>query len=397
MNIKRFGLVVLLIAGITAPDVRAQTGDSDSILNDPLVEYQARRGLSLLYNFEFERADVLFSQIDQRFPEHPIGPFLKALNTWWQILIDLSDESHDEAFFQEMETVIARSDRMLKRDRKNFDAMFFKSAALGFRGRLRSNRGEWYRAARDGVRAMDYVFAVADANPDNADYMFGRGLYDYYAAVIPERYSYTRPVMVFFPKGDRERGLRILERTAEHGRFIQTEAAYFLLQIYYVFENDRAKSLHYSTWLREQHPQNSFFHTFHGRALARWGEWTEAEQVFADVLQRHRKGQIGYNEASAEQALYYLGRIAMMSDDYNRALVHFQELDRVAARTDDDTYFKVLGRLRQGMTYDASGRRADAERMYRTVLSMKDWAGAHARAEQYLDSPYNINRAYFSR
>lgn len=397
MKITPFLLVVLLIGFIASRETIAQTRDGESVLNDPLVEYQAQRGLSLLYNFEFERADRLFSQIDARFPEHPIGPFLMALNTWWQILLDLSDESHDEAFFEQMETVIRRSDRMLRRDRRNFDAMFFKGAALGFRGRLRSNRGEWYRAARDGVRAMDYVFAVADADPDNADYMFGRALYDYYAAVIPDRYPYTRPVMVFFPKGDRERGIRLLERTATEGRFIQTEAAYFLLQIYYVFENDRAKSLHYAGWLREQHPQNSFFHTFQGRALARWGEWREAQEVFTEVLSRHRAQQTGYNAASAEQALYYLGRIAMMYSDYDQALTHLRELDRMAARTDEDTYFKVLGRLRQGMALDASGRRADAVRMYRTVLNMKDWSGAHARAEQYLDSPYNIGRASFGR
>lgn len=398
MPITRLLLLSLLVGLVCPPiDVNAQASDRASVLNDPLVEYQARRGLSLLYDFEFDRADVLFGQINDRFPEHPIGPFLMALNTWWQILLDLSDDSLDEAFYQQMETVISRSDRILRRDRRNFDAMFFKGAALGFRGRLRSNRGEWYRAARDGVRAMDYVFAVADSDPDDPDYMFGRGIYDYYASVIPERYPYTRPVMILFPRGDRERGLRLLERTAEDGRFIQTEAAYFLLQIYYVFENDREKSLHYSNWLREQHPQNSFFHTFHGRALARWGDWRGAELVFTEVLTRYRDRQTGYNEAAAEQAHYYLGRIAMVSHDYEAALTHFHDLERLADRTDEDAYFKVLGRLRQGMAYDATGRRAEAEHMYRTVLNMKDWAGAHDRAEQYLATPYNMGRAYRSR
>ena len=312
----KISLLLLLLFGLTSNgEAIAQRSDQASVLKDPLVEYQARRGLAYLYNFEFDRADVLFGQINDRFPEHPIGPFLMALNTWWQILLDLSDDSLDEAFYQQMELVISRSDRLLRRDRRNFDAMFFKGAALGFRGRLRSNRGEWYRAARDGVRAMDYVFAVADADPDNPDYMFGRGIYDYYASVIPERYPYTRAVMMLFPRGDRERGLQLLEQTARDGLFIQTEAAYFLLQIYYVFENDREKSLYYSTWLREQHPRNSFFHTFHGRALARWGQWKTAEREFTDVLSRYQSNQTGYNEAAAEQAHYYLGRIALMSHD----------------------------------------------------------------------------------
>lgn len=379
-------VIALFVLPLESSDGQARSGAS--VLDDPLVEYQAQRGLSLLYNFEFEQANRLFRQIDQRHPEHPIGPFLFALNTWWQILLDLSDDSLDESFFREMDEVIRRSDRMLRRDRRNFDAMFFKGAALGFRGRLRSNRGNWWQSARDGVRAMDYVFAVADSDPNNADFQFGRGIYDYYAAVVPERYPYTRPAMVLFPRGNKDRGLRLLERTAQNGRFIQTEAAYFLLQIYYVFENDREKSLHYARWLREQHPRNSFFHTFEGRVYARWGDWRRTREVFTDVLQHYRNGRTGYNEAAAEQALYFLGRTAMLYTEYDEALRHLRELDRLAARTDADTYFKVLGRLRQGMTLDAMGRRQDAMRMYRSVLSMRDWAGAHERAEQYLERPF---------
>ncbi|MFW5973530.1 MAG: tetratricopeptide repeat protein [Bacteroidota bacterium] len=393
MTFARNILTAAVLALALATTTEAQPRPSESVLNDPLVDYQARRGLTHLYNFDFERADRLFSQIDARYPEHPIGPFLNALNVWWQILLDLADDSRDEIFYERMETVIDRSDRMLRRDRKNFDAMFFKGAALGFRGRLRSNRGDWYRAGRDGIRAMEYVFAVADSDPDNPDYMFGRGLYDYYASVVPQRYPYTRPIMIFFPRGDRQRGLDRLESTARHGRFIQTEAAYFLLQIYYVFENDREKSFYYANWLRDNHPDNSFFHTFAGRVNARWAHWRAAEQIFTDVLERYRTGKTGYNEAAAEQALYYLGRIAMIHGDFDTAETRLQELHRIAARSPEDTYFKVLGRLRHAMTLDAQGQRSDAVRLYRDVLAMKDWAGAHERARSYLETPYSFGKA----
>jgi tetratricopeptide (TPR) repeat protein len=394
---RKFAVLLLLIVVVLYVRQATAQARGSSILDDPLVEYQTQRGLNLLYNFEFEQANRLFRQIDQRHPDHPVGPFLFALNTWWQILLDLSDESLDQKFFSEMDEVIRRSDRILRRDRRNFDAMFFKGAALGFRGRLRSNRGQWFPAARDGARAMDYVFAVADSDPNNADYQFGRGIYDYYAAVVPERYPYTRPAMVFFPSGNKERGLRRLERTASHGRFIQTEAAYFLLQIYYIFEDDREKSLHYARWLREEHPRNSFFHTFEGRVYARWGDWRNTERVFTDVLANYRAGRTGYNEASAEQALYFLGRTAMLYTRYDDALRHLRELDRIAARMDEDTYFKVLGRLRQGMTLDAMGRREEAVRMYRRVLAMRDWAGAHDRAEQFIERPFGQHSAVGSR
>ena len=359
-----------------------------SVLDDSLVRSQAKEGLDLLYNMQFDKAANIFSKIDRRYPKHPVGPFLKALNTWWQILMDLQETEHDEAFYAAMEEVIDRSDRLLDRDEDNLDAMFFKGAALGFRGRLRSNRGQWFRAAMDGKRAMDYVLEVAERRPENDDYVFGKGIYDYYAAVIPDRYPYVKPVMIFFPDGNRQRGLAELERTAEEGYFIQTEAAYFLLQIYYLFEKDYRKSVKYATWLRREHPNNAYFHTYEARMYARFGHWKHSHDIFKRVLVRYQKGKTGYNDAAARQALYYIGRYELTQGQYEQALDTLGELERLAAKEDEDTYFKVLGQLRQGMAHDAMGHRSLARARYRAVLGMKDWAGAHERARRYLDAPY---------
>ena len=384
--------VVLLLCGAgvaqAQPNGNGSTPSNGSVLEDPFVRRQGKQGLDLLYDMRFAEAGQRFDEIDRRFPQHPIGPFLKALNTWWKILLDFSNTEHDEAFNAAMEEVIDRSDRILKHDKQNFDAMFFKGAALGFRGRLRSNRREWFGAASDGKRAMDYVLGVAEKDSANHDYIFGKGLYDYYAAVIPDKYPFARAITTFLPKGNRARGLQELERTASQGYYIQTEAAYFLLQIYYLFERDFDKSIEYASWLRRRHPGNSFFHTIEGRIYARWGAWPTAATIFADVLERYKQGQPGYNAATAEQALYYLARARMASGRHDEALTYLLQLEALAARLADDTYFKVMGRLRQGMAYDALGQRSNAENRYRQVLAMKEWGASRKQAEKYLKRPY---------
>jgi len=381
----RFTFLVLLAGAVPAS---AQAPQYSSILDDPSVREVAEAGLDHLYDLRFDEASRAFAAIDARHPDHPIGPFLESLTTWWTILLDMSDRSHDEAFFDAMAEVINRCDRILKRDRRNLDAMFFKGAALGFRGRLRSNRGDWFRAALDGKKAMDYVLAVPELEPDNPDYLFGKGIYDYFAAVVPDEHPFVKPVMYLFPRGDRQRGLELLERTATNGLYIRTEATYFLLQINFLYERDFAKCVEYVTWLRERHPDNAYFHGIEGRVYAQWGRWTRSAEIFADVLDRHRSGQAGYNAAIAEQAAYYLARFRMTRREYDVALDHLFQVEALAARSDDDTYFKVLGRLRQGMVHDASGRRDLAVQRYREVLRMKDFSSAHGRAKAYLDDPY---------
>lgn len=388
----RFGYILLVLLALLAAQPawgQGTNGRTPSVLDDVVVQYQTQKGLDHLYNMEFEQARRMFELIDERYPNHPVGPFLLALNTWWEILLDLNDESHDAVFFAAMEEVIERSERLLKKNPSDFDAMFFKGAALGFRGRLRSNRGDWFRSAKDGLRAMDYVLGVARREPENADYAFGKGIYDYYAAAIPEKYPYVKPVMIFFPNGDKQRGIRELERTVRHGRFIRTEAAYFLLQIYYLFEDDFDKSVHYATWLRERHPKNSFFHTFEGRVYAKWGHWVKVRFIFDEVLRRYQNRESGYNAAAAEQALYFLARSHMVYGEFDAALDRLNSLQALAARDEQKSYFEVLGRLREGMVYDAMGRRSQAVMAYRQVLSMEDRSGAHDRAKRYLENPYS--------
>jgi tetratricopeptide (TPR) repeat protein len=374
----------------TTPTAQVASDESssndESVLNDALVRFQAKKGLGYLYNMKFEKAKTLFDQIDNRYPNHPVGPFLNALNTWWQILINLQSKEHDEAFIAAMNEVIQRSERILERDPDNFDARFFKGAALGFRGRHYSNRKQWWKAARDGKRAMDYVLGVAEENPENDDYVFGKGIYDYYAAVVPERYPFAEPFMVFFPDGSRKRGLRELKRTAEEGFYIQTEAAYFLLQIYYRFEKNFSKSKKYATWLREEHPDNSFFHTYEGRMYARFGRWNQAKSIFEKVWKRYKAGQTGYVDATGRQALYFRARHALIADEHKRAVRLLEKLE--ALGEGKNSYFKVWGQLRRGMAYDALGRRALALKHYQQALERKEWGEVHERAERYIDSPY---------
>ena len=379
-----FWAVVLLLA-CTTP-ARSQ----DSVLDVPFVRERAKAGLDLLYDMRFEEAAQQFQAIGERYPEHPIRPFLDALNIWWKILLDYSNTELDEAFYAEMTGVIERCSAILAADADDFDAMFFKGVALGFRGRLRSNRRDWLRAAADGKRAMDYVLEVAARKPDSHDYAFGRGLYRYYAAVIPSRYPFARPLVAFLPRGDRIAGLAALERTATLGHYFKTEAAYFLLQIYYLYEVDFERSVQYVSWLRETHSGNAFFHTLEGRIYARWGYSSKSVEIFGRVLDLFKSGAAGYTPAFAEQALYFLARSSMVAGRHREALSLLLQLEALSARLTHDTYFKVMGRLSQGMVYDVLGQRKHAEGRYTQVLAMREWGASRQLADQYMRIPYAV-------
>jgi len=381
---NRVYIAVLLGVSLIPSSVDAQ----NSVLYLPEIRTSAKSGLEALYDFRFEEADSLFRVISRQHSDHPIGPFLEALTLWWTILLDLTDTKHDQAFYAAMNEVITRSDDRLATDEYDFDAMFFKGIALGFRGRLRSNRRDWIRAAADGKRAMGYVLAVANADSTNDDFALGRGIYQYYAALIPERYPLLRPITAFLPPGDRIGGMNELMRTARDGYYMQTEAMYFLVQINYLYEKDFQASVQQISWLRERYPRNSFFHTLEGRIYSSWYQWQASDKIFTDVLERYKARETGYTPAMAEQALYFLARSQIVKRQASAALSHLVSLEALTARLDTDSYFKVAGRLYQGIAYDLMGERDRAIARYKEVLQMKRWGASQENARRYIEKPY---------
>ena len=83
-----------------------------------------------------------------------------------------------------------------------------------------------------------------------------------------------------------------------------------------------------------------------------------------------------------------VGTDHLLRDNYRTALRFLMNLEASASRTDADTYFKTMGRLRMAMAYDAMGRRELAEARYRQVLGMKEWGSSRERARRYLERPY---------
>jgi len=384
---KRAALAVsLLFLPLFA--AQAMSASTPSILADPVFQEEAKKGMDALYDMDFAAADAVFQQIALIYPEHPVSPLLRGLLPWWAMQLEPDDTSQDDAFLASMEEVIERCDRRLKVDGNDIDAIFFKSAALAFRGRVHADRKRYLRAARDGKEALHYLRDVLARDPNNDDLYFGFGLFDYLADVVPKQYKILRPFAFFFPRGNRMRGLAELDRAMTRGRFVSTETAYSLLQIHYLFEHNYPEALRMVQWLRARYPDNSLFHLYEGRTYERMGHVAEASRVFQDILALCQKGQTGYTDSIEEQALYTLSRVEMQRNLHSVALAYLERLEDLNTRRPVSTEYKSLCRLRRGMALDALGRRQEAVRCYREALAMDGPDIVEERAKIFLKKAY---------
>lgn len=356
---------------------------SFSLKSQPLDE-RIENGIKHIYNIEFEQAEKIFRSILTDYPENPAGRFFLAMVDWWRILLDIDNESYDQLFFQKIEDVIYHCDQILKKDKQNIDALFFKGGAIGFRGRLRALRDSWLKAADDGREALPIVEYASKLDPSNQDVQLGFGIYNYYAAVIPDQYPYIKPLMIFFPKGDKEKGIAQLKKTAESGKYAKYEAQYFLMTLYFNYENNYEETKIYADKLTSLFPKNPSFQRWLGRTFARLGDWQKADSVFGNYLQKADSGFYGFNfpyglrESNYYVAVHLKNELLLDSSKY-----HFQKCIEISNEIDknEDSGFKINSMIYLAQIAEEQNDIKSSIEYYRQVLKMRNWNNSHQLAE----------------
>ncbi|WP_304130436.1 lipopolysaccharide assembly protein LapB [Ignavibacterium album] len=367
--------VIIILFGI---NLVAQNSDFES---------RVESGIKQIYNIKFAEAEKTFRSLIADYPDHPAGRFFLAMIDWWKILLDVENESHDEIFFQKLEDVIFQCDKILEKDPQNVDALFFKGGSIGFRGRLRALRESWLKAADDGREALPIVERASRLDPDNLDVQLGFGIYNYYAAVIPEEYPLIKPLMIFFPSGNKEEGLRQLRNTAFNGKYAKYEARYFLMTIYYRYESNPWQAEEFAKMLVDDFPDNPTFQRWLGRIYVRQGKLQLADSLFKDVLRKADENFYGYNfPVALREADYYVGYNYKLNNELDSAKIYLTRCAEISQQIDkeEESGFLINSVLYLAQISEAKNLFEEAISYYERLLKMRDWGNSHTLAKNSL-------------
>ena len=375
---KSFILLVCTILILFSLNAHSQKPTYDSLV---------KAGINQIYSIKFDNAEKTFQFLKKEYPKHPASRFFFAMIDWWKIILSEEDEEQDDQFYEKIEETVDFCDDILDKNPDDVDALFFKGGAIGFRGRLRVMRESWFKAADDGREALPIVEHASKLDPTNVDVNLGFGIYNYLAAVIPERYPIVKPLMLFFPSGNKELGLKQLEDAAKIGKYSSHEAKYILITFFYYFENDLDQAEVYATQLFASFPNNPVFERWRGRIAVRKGEWKLVASVFNDVLNKVSKNYDGYNTAKVRrEANYYVGSYLKNQGKFDDALPYFKKCINDSKKIDDDreSGFQINATLYTGTILETLGKYKEAKKNYEAVLDMREFKDSHDQAETYL-------------
>jgi tetratricopeptide (TPR) repeat protein len=356
------------------------------VRHDSLV----KAGVNQIYGIEFDKAEKTFDVVQKEYSTHPSGKFFKAMITWWRILLNLDDESMDDKFYDQLEACIDQCDEILDENDKNVDAMFFKGGSLGFRGRLLAIRESWFKAALDGKDGLALIFKAYAADSKNVDIQLGFGIYHYYAEVIPQRYPAVKPFMVFFPKGDKAKGLKELDNVAWNGRYARIESRYFLLTLNFQFEENMSETAKWAQYLLHDYPNNPMFERYIGLIPVKQNDYKTASKTFHNIYHKCNRGMPGYNDRFKREAAYYIGNDFLTRNIPDSAAFYFDQSEKLSRKLDKDeeSGWQINSVFFLGMMYDLLGKRDLAIKYYNQTLRLHDRNNSHTRAEEYLKKPY---------
>jgi hypothetical protein len=347
-------LCVLLLSLANGYLFAQNSGAPDSlkyILTDMQVQLDATQAVNDLYNFKFPRAERQFRWLRQQFTRHPLPYFLLALSEWWKIVPNPDSELYDERFIAYLDTSVYFAEELLRKNERNHEAMFFLAAAYGFKGRLYSDRKNWRKATFAGRLAVKYMNDSRGNHALSPEFLFGEALYNYYSVWVPENYVMLRPIVAFFPKGDKALGLKQLKEVAQNAFYTRTEAQIFLMKILSADEKKPTEALEIASYLAKTYPDNAYF-----------------QRYYAD------SGYLGYEAVSGRYASFFLGYIhknlyrntASAKDNYKKTINYSEQTKSTKA----GYYLYALSYL--GKIYEEEGNLFQAMVCYQKIIDSKE-------------------------
>jgi tetratricopeptide (TPR) repeat protein len=349
------------------------------VLTDAALQQTILKATDNIYGYDFAEANQHIAQLRARYPQHPVGPLLKAVSLLWQYM-PLADHKEATAqFAQAVEQSIGLSEKLLAKNKNDPEGVFFALTAHGYMALKHNNEKEQMKAVGESRRAYGYMksgFKLMERNPE---FYFTTGLYNYYIERYPMDHPIVKPFMFFFQDGSMPLGLQQMDIAAKRAIFTRVETCYYLANIYLKHENQPAKALGYLKFLTDKYPNNPLFQMRYAESLLLLGRYAEARPVM------QRMGQFVGNRLMPLALRAFEGLLAERADHNDRAATEqYQAALKLKGSHAYTAEYQNVAYAGLARIAARAGQRDPAKNYYRKVLEKTEYIGLQREARAFL-------------
>jgi len=241
-------------------------------------EGEVYRGLGLLYDFQFKKADSLTASLEKSYPTDVFVQFLSANAYWWKIISGEDSPGNRDSLLKRLslsETILLNKPKETLSDLE----LFCLINVYAYRSRLELLDDSRIKALASLDKSISWVERSFQRTENYPPFLLTSGLYNYLMAEERSEHVILRPFLSGFPGSDKAKGLDMLKKAvAANTPLLQTEAGYFLMRIYLESENDVQKALEYARQLVQRHPDNLIYQYYYYQVLVKGGDKAKQTQ-----------------------------------------------------------------------------------------------------------------------
>ena len=289
--------------------VESSLGQQDyDVKTDSLIQY----GIELSIQHDYVKAESIFQQLIDDYPDHPVGYFFMAA-TIQAKMMDYESDRWSQDFYRYIRLTIDRAEKMRgNKNEKDLLSMFYHGSALCYLAFYEGRNGDILKAVNHGLAGISILKKTKEIDPQFHDASFGIGSYKYWRSQKTKFLNWLPLV-----SDDRKEGIEMVRRAVDNGKYIHYAAMNELTWILLDAGNEEEAYFWASKGL-DKFPQSRFF------------LWGAAKTAFA-------------------------------MKNYSAAAFHFQQLlDSIIQAPFDNYYNEYLCRVKLAQCFEKLGRRANA-------------------------------------
>ena len=307
------GNIFRIIARYAIISVILTTSVNGQIFKDTASLNMIKKGVDSIYNMQFKYADMVYSKISQKYPDHPLVILYKGIEIYWENYPLLPTSAIYPSFEEIMRKCITKSER----NSSSPNEAEYLLANLCARGLLISfyaNNDLHNEVFLLASSTYQYIRKSFDFTSYSPDYFFFTGIYNYYREVYPKMHPIYTPLVIFFRKGTRVGGLEDLQKAASNSILLKAESYSDLSYIFVSYENDYQKAYTYSKHAHELCPENPEYLSEYIKNLLLIKKYDEAESLImsSDSLQSNPyfKAQLSIYKGIIQEKKYLKNELA---------------------------------------------------------------------------------------
>ncbi len=308
------------------------------------------KGLDDAYNFNWTKAENVFQNIIDKYPEDPRGYHYKARVYAWYYLSSKKDSAYQK-FVDFSDTTIDKANALLEKNPEDKNTLYILGSAYTYRAIVFAKAESYLDAIWASKKSESYLSEALKTDSTIYDAYLGLGLYNFAVGQIPSAFKWALNLAGI--NGNEKTGLNYLKIAAKRGIFAKVEAQYYLSQILSEVQFDYNLAGTYLKNLIQKYPSNLLFNYSYAVLKLKQKDLNISEKMLRKIIVKNNPDFIQIISFSN----FLIGDIFYRRNEFDSAKVYY--LDFLTTAPDKD--YKGIASYRLAVCYEITGERQLAE------------------------------------